>query len=298
MSKVMTVFLAVLILGNVVGLFMTYKYLRTHRSLQRTQRNLGEAKNTISDLLDSLDHKYSKRMVFLHHSVGEGILLQGGLKDSLTEVGVYVSGATYGDVVGRATDIQDWLPKFRDDLDRILRFKSHFDIYWENGVTNDIVMFKSCFPNSDIVSDGSEPGNPSDGVRSLSSYRAIFEQLKPEFAGKPEKLFVYVTAPPLVSVSTTPENAARARKFNKWIVDEYLPSYSAETGLDNLYVFDLFGLLSDENGYLKEEYRLERREDSHPNTEANRTAAKAFMEQFRSVLTDTVPPDQDPADPS
>ena len=284
MSRLTIFILVILILGNLVGLFMAYKYFRTHRKSLYIQRDLREAKETISDLVDRVDKLSSHRMVFLHHSVGLAILTEGGLKDSLAEIGVAIRGATYGDEIGAMTDIRDWLPKFRNDMDRILGFKSHTDIYYSDGTTNDIVMFKSCFPNSDISSEGTGEGDPAGRERSLANYRAVFAGLKQEMAKAPDKMFIYMTAPPLVPDSTTAENAARAKKFNAWIVDEYLPSYTEETGLTNLFVFDLFSLLADENGYLKADFRKERSGDSHPNAAANRLVAGEFMRQFRPWL--------------
>jgi hypothetical protein len=263
---------------------MAYKYFRTHRKSQYIQRDLREAKETISGLVDRVDRLGSYRMVFLHHSVGLEILNEGGLKDLLAEAGVAVRSATYGDQIGAMTDIRDWLPKFRNDFDRILGFKSHTDIYYDDGTTNDIIMFKSCFPNSDISSEGTGEGDPAGRERSIVNYKAIFAGLREEMAKAPDKMFIYMTAPPLVPESTSAENASRARQFNAWVVNEYLPSYTDETGVSNLFVFDLFGLLADEEGYLKSDFRKERHGDSHPNAAANRLVAGEFMRQFRPWL--------------
>ncbi len=297
MSRLVILLIVVLAIGNFIGLYMAYKYFKTHRKSLYTQRDLREANETISDLIDRVDRMYSKRMVFLHHSVGLGILQEGGLRDSLMEAGVYVRSATYGDEIGQATDIRDWLPKFRNDMNRILGFKSHTDIYYDDGTTNDIVMFKPCFPNSDIVSDGSQPGDPFGHERTMANYKAVFAQLRVEISRNPEKLFIYMTAPPLVPDSTTAENARRAKRFNEWVVNEYLPMYADKTGLDNLAVFDLFSFLTDEDGYLKAEYRKEKQGDSHPNEAASRAVAAKFMEQFRPML-ETWEPQGDSPGPS
>mgnify|MGYP001818909041 CR=1 FL=1 len=198
-------------------------------------------------------------------------------------MGIVVKGATYGDEIGEKTDINDWLPKFQKDMNRILSFKAHPDRYYSDTTTNDIVMFKSCFPNSNIVGDGALPGNPISTERTLANYKTAFEQIGGEMSKYPERLYVYVTAPPLVPESTTPENAARAIEFNSWVTDEYLPKYESENGHSNFVVFDLFRVLADEMGYLKESYRRSRPGDSHPNPEANKSAAVAFMQFFEPV---------------
>ena len=117
----------------------------------------------------------------------------------------------------------------------------------------------------------------------MANYKATFQQLAEEFRKYPDKLYIYVTSPPLVPESTTAENAQRARQFNNWLKDEFLPDYRRETGLSNLMIFDLFAVLADENGYLKDEFRRDRQADSHPNSDGNRAAASGFMDFFRPV---------------
>jgi hypothetical protein len=198
-------------------------------------------------------------------------------------MGVFVKGATYGDNVGNLTDIRHWVPKFKDNMDSILSFKMHPDKYYDDGTGNDIVMFKSCFPNSDIIEDGPEPGMPTGEIRSLANYRAAFVALKEEFVKNEDRLFIYMTAPPLVPEATTIERAARARKFNTWLIDEFVPAYNRETELNNFIAFNLFEILADEDGFLRKEYRLGRPGDSHPNEKANKIVAKNFMEFFRPL---------------
>jgi hypothetical protein len=283
MSKILIGILIVSIAGNLVGLFATYKFLKARRQIAGVRENLDNAQASIEHLTALLDKMYSTRMVFLHHSVGKGILEEGGLRDSLFDIGVSIKSATYGDDIGQDTDMRHWLPKFRDGMNRILRFKAHPNTYYSNDITNDIVMFKSCYPNSDISSEGTEPGNPTGKERSVADFKAAFEDLKPEFAKRKDKLFIYMTAPPLVPEETSPENARRAREFNNWLIGEYLPAYVSETGCNNLVVFDLFGFLAGEDNYLKQEYRRAHKGDSHPNVTANREAAAKFMQFFHQV---------------
>jgi hypothetical protein len=282
-SKILITLLVVSIVGNLIGLFVLYKYFGAKRSIGYVKSDLERTQKAVEDLTDVLDRLYSQRMVFLHHSVGRGILYEGGLRDSLLEMGVLVKGATYGDDIGQETDIKDWLGKFRKDMDRILGFKSHPDRYYSDDLSNDIVMFKSCFPNSNIQGNGQAPGDPFSGERTMANYRAAFQQISEEIRKYPDKLYIYVTSPPLVPESTSADNARRAREFNHWLMGEYLPDYEKRTGLNNLVIFDLFNTLADESGYLKKEFRRTTAGDSHPNTRANQLAARAFMDFFRPV---------------
>ena len=285
MNKLLIAILIVSIIGNLIGLLVVYKYFKARRSIEYVRQDLDRANRTAEDLTGVLDRLYSTRMVFLHHSVGRGILYQGGLRDSLLQIGVLTKGATYGDEIGQKTDISDWLPKFRNDMTRILDFKAHPNTYYSGALSNDIVMFKSCFPNSDIGGSIESPADPLSSERSLANYQATFNELALELEKYPDKLMIYLTSPPLVPESTTPENARRARDFNDWLIEEYLPQYQERTGLTNLAIFDLFGVLADENGFLKDEYRRTGRGDSHPNETANKAAAQEFMEFFRPLWT-------------
>lgn len=283
MNKTLIFILIVSIIGNFIGLFVLYKYFGAKRSIGYARQGMEAANNTVEDLTGVLDGLYDKRMVFLHHSVGRGILYEGGLRDSLLEMGILVKGATYGDDIGQQTDMQHWAGKFQKDMQRILSFKAHPNRYYSGSETNDIVMFKSCFPNSDISGEGQPPGDPAAAERTVANYRAVFERLKDEMARYPDKLFIYVTAPPLAQESTTPENARNAVAFNRWLVEKFLPEYQRETGGTNLVIFDLFSVLADDKGFLRQDYRRPGQGDSHPNATANQAAAGGFMSFFRPV---------------
>lgn len=254
--------------------FAITKYIGARSAVSYVRQNLQNANDRIEDLFETLDRSHDYSMVFLHHSVGHGLLYAGGLRDSLLDNGIVVRGATFGNELGQHTDIVDWPEKFADRMDDILRFKSHPNRYFGDGKTNDIVMFKSCFPNSNILADG-QSGN------TISRYKEIFNGLKSAFSSRPNTLFIYLTSPPLHPDSTNSENAARAREFNRWIKSDFVTEYTAETGLSNLLAFDLHKILADETGVLKPDYRGPISGDSHPNIEGYQAGAVAFMEYFR-----------------
>ena len=285
LNKFSMIVLIVSLAGNLLGLFFAYEFVMLRKQVARVQSSLRGASESVSKLTDIVDRSVTNRMVFLHHSVGKGILESGGLADSLMAMGVAMRGATYGDEVGERTDVCDWLPKFQRDLGRILKFKAHPNIFYTGDTTNDIVMFKSCFPNSDIKTDGTAPGNPTSSERTLANYKAAFTGLTTEFRNHPRTLFIYLTFPPLVPEETTPEAALRVRTFNQWLQSELVPAYEKETGLTNLAVLDLFDILADNSNMLRAEYRNGRPHDSHPNEQANREIARRFMDFFRPLWT-------------
>ena len=284
MNKFTIVLIILIVLGIAIGMYISYKMIKAQRALASAQSHLEGAWFVSEGLIGYLDRLYPTHLVFLHHSVGNGIMYTGGLRDSLLNLGVVARSCTYGDEIGQNTDMNHWLNKFKNDMPRIFSFRAHPDKYYDDGTANDIIMFKSCFPNSNIIGEGTAPGDPNSPEKTITNYKAVFEGLKTEFAKYPKKLFVYVTAPPNVPGATTPENAARARTFNTWLVEEYLPAYKSETGLDNFYIYDLFGFLTGPDNMLKPEYRGSHPQDSHPNTAGKKAAAKAFIEFFKPVL--------------
>lgn len=284
MGKPMLVLSVIVALVGILASLYLYKELRSLKDQQaKMEDSYAESIASVNTLTDMIDRKVEHRAVFLHHSVGRGILNQGGLRDSLLDIGVLVRGATYGDEIGEETDMCDWATKFESDMERIFNFKAHPNQYYSDGFANDIVIFKSCYPNSNIgTADASSPV-PSQRQKTMDNYTGYFKSLAATFKKYPNKLFVYMTAPPLAPERTTPENAARARSFNQWLQNEFIPAYQQETGLRNFVVFDLFDLLANPENLLKEQFRTERPGDSHPNIAGYQAAANGFMQFFQPV---------------
>jgi hypothetical protein len=270
-------------------------------------------------------------LVFIHHSVGHN-WLNSGLheallaKDYIGQRNDIYYGVDVAPDLGRPASLQRPSGDYTDMNHRILWFndylggvKSHKTPYGlariisrlggylgiampQGGAFNRIVVFKSCYPNSDIVGDGTEPGDPFDSVFTLANYQAIYRHpggpgqtytdngyaykpLEDIFAENPDVLFIAITAPPLhyaPSDATNDANAHRARAFNNWLQDEWLASYqAAHPGLNNVVVFDLFDALAYSDDHpshpnrLKAEYGGESG-DSHPNDIANAYLTQIF----------------------
>jgi len=272
--KIIVAILALSIIVNLVGLVVVYKYLKTRRQLDRVTQSLIQTRV-------EYNRQFSKQLLFIHHSVGENWLNEGGLRDSLAGLGVGVHSATYGSDIGQETDMSDWATKFDRYFDKMLKYDVRPDILYPGDMENDIIMFKPCFPNSDVAAEGTPPGNPHDKALTVWNYKSVFENLLERFSKAPGKLFIYVTAPPLVPGETSAENAARAREFNNWVKNDFAAEYKQRTGLENFLVFDLFDVLADSSNYLKSEYR---RSDtnSHPNDDGSRAATVNFMRFIRN----------------
>lgn len=237
-------------------------------------------------------------LVFLHHSCGGNWLADpaekpsgGALRQALTAAGFAVHDTNYKDdvpgvdghadegrhPVGDHTDVNDWTHWFNFHLDGIK--------HWQcpRGAANRVVMFKTCFPGSNLASDGVEPGDAKSAEKTLANYRAVYRELAGIFAKNPDTLFVPVTAPPLSAAgrSYLRENAARARAFNNWLKGQWRDGYRPATGLRNVAVFDFFDILANradhpgEPNGLRADFRKD--PDSHPTHPGNRAATEAFV---------------------
>ncbi len=221
---------------------------------------------------DPPDHPV--KLIFIHHSSGENWLSDGsgGLGIALRDNNYFVSDTNYGwgpydsnlgDVIGSYTDIGHWWNWFlspnRDAVMEAVFAESEQHAEYSRladdpGGENEIVMFKSCFPNSGLYGGTDElptiGDNPLFGLdawsehHSVANAKGIYVELLKYFATHPDKLFVVITAPPLHENNTSPEQAANARAFNRWLVNDWLKGYP----LNNVAVFDFYNVLTTNGG--------------------------------------------------
>ena len=245
-------------------------------------------------------------LVFLHHSCGSNWLADrssekpngGGLRSTLEANGFAVHDANYTDDVpgieghpdegrhpiGDHTNVNDWTHWFTYHLDGVRAWQC------EDGHVNEIIMFKTCFPGSNITAAGEAPGDPKDREKTLANYKAVYNELAGIFAKQPQTLFVPVTAPPLnpTGKGYVRENAARARAFNNWLAGDWLQGCRSSSGLNNVAVFDFFDVLTnpddhpDEPNGLQADFRKD--ENSHPTDAGNRIATEKFIPFVKAAL--------------
>jgi hypothetical protein len=178
--------------------------------------------------------------------------------EMLVGLGLEVHDRTYGDGwVGENTDPEHFPITFTERFDDMMT--------WElpAGEHYDIVAFKSCFPASNICSDGM-----------LNDYRRYYNTIRSITRQHPDVLFIPFTTPPLVPNETEPHCARRARQFANWLTG----AYDDER---NLAAYDLFGILAGDDNYLHQQYRSDPW-DSHPNSVANRAVAEDFTRWLSS----------------
>ncbi|MCX7018387.1 MAG: hypothetical protein WCK47_09980 [bacterium] len=207
------------------------------------------------------------RLIFIHHSTGEYWLADdnGALGIALRDNNYFVSDTNYGwgpDSIGNRTDIGNWWEWFRGPgtaaCMAALYDESGQNCYYSRMAvnpdptgTNQIIMFKSCFPNSALQGSPGDPvppigSNPLRGQDSGSPYhtianaKGIYIDLLNYFSSRQEKLFIVIAAPPL----TDGTYADNARAFNEWLTNQWLAAYPHK----NVFVFDFYNVLTTNGG--------------------------------------------------
>jgi hypothetical protein len=252
-------------------------------------------------------------VLFIHHSCGGQLLAAfgesegsncilksdpngGNLRARLEQNGYRVHEASYGSRIGEKTDLLDWLPKFQEQMDDILRCDMQ-DVAYRDGRRNQVIMFKSCFPNNAFRSEGTPPGSPLGPELTVWNAKAAYGALLEEFRKQPDVLFVCLTAPPLAPGKKADplwrqlartvkrrlqgteidlaESGRLAREFNNWLADTH--GWLADYPLKNVVVFDYYDVLTDNGQSNLSRYPTWGGEDSHPSREGNEKAAQAFV---------------------
>ncbi len=92
---------------------------------------------------------------------------------------------------------------------------------------NTVIMFKSCFPSSEVGD-------------SIEDEKQIYNSLLSYFSKRQDKMFVLVIPPPEISISS----AALTRELSNWLVDRksgWLSSYAHR----NVYAFNYYNVPTD-----------------------------------------------------
>lgn len=242
------------------------------------------------------------RGLFLHHSVGQQLLVEGRLRDRLAQAD-QVPDPILGDppAAGPVLDLWDHdynaigfsdglgnrlgrnLPVPGDDTDPpgLLRLFRGPDAgsAWVPGRGSfsddadparvhdqlrefDLILMKSCFPNNAIADE-----------TALAAVQAVYDQLFDVLGGWAGTSFVLLTSPPLTPRHTAADQAERAVRLARWLSGCAKPA--------NVEVFDLFGVLAEEDGpqrgMLRRAYRRWRT-DSHPNRRGSAAGAQALAD--------------------
>ncbi len=222
----------------------TEKILFIHHSTGGNLIKEGDLRNEIKKLNSTIEfwdhsynlYKYFPKLLsnFTHHK---------GLSDNNGEI----TGADYNIVLSNNSP-KEYADIFsRDPNDSTLKSILNYDI----------IAFKNCYPTTRIATN-------EQLEEDIRYYKVIRDNLKKY----PNKQFIVFTPPPARKETTNTDQAIRAKKLVDWLNSKEFTGDSK-----NIYVFDFYSLLADENGFLKKEYTRLLPWDSHPNKKANLSVA-------------------------
>jgi hypothetical protein len=216
-------------------------------------------------------------LVFIHHSVGEN-WLNDGLCRALNDSGYHVADIYYGwRAYGDNTDTVAWPAWFTDEVMSLV-YQELGQMTAPNNLDpapgeNAIVMFKSCFPNSDVGSD-------------ISDEKAIYNSLLPYMEAHADKMFVLVTPPPMIEIP----DPQKTRELCDWLANRE-QGWLAGLSTGNVFVFDLYNVLTHPDAHHRLAGGVEVHEavpgsdtlyydsdgDDHPNSDGNLKATEEFV---------------------
>ena len=160
-------------------------------------------------------------VIFLHHSTGYNLITQGGVRERFTEEGFDFWDHDYNWPGLRRPDGSEAGYSYRipddntdpDGLYRIFTQRAYrLPLNALSGLLqHEVIVFKSCFPASDITSDAE-----------LQQRKDWYLGMRDVMDAHPDRVFVVMSQPPLNPAATTPEVAARARAFADWLTSDYL----------------------------------------------------------------------------
>ncbi len=219
-------------------------------------------------------------ILFIHRSVGRNLLNDGRVYKLVRKQGKF-SLSDYDQNTDNLTDFDGRQQKLGfvfpggntrpADLAAIFNegMPEQFRPIRDLALSYDVIVAKSCYPNSNIKSDGE-----------LETIKAYYQNICDFFATQPEKSLVIMTSPPLTPILTRSDRARRARQLANWLTTNQFA--------DNIHIFDFFDLLTNpetdhQPNVLKKVYRHWLPFDAHPNARASQEIAPQFIEFLTEV---------------
>lgn len=252
------------------------------RSLPRTMLSTVLSVSNRTKLAQYNRGEYAD-IIFLHHSTGNNLIEQGGVRELFTQAGYHFWDQSYnaqglrdphGELIGYAYTV----PRDNTDPDGLaLVFRQGVYDLPINALSgllqHEVIIVKSCFA----------PGNQIASDEQLEQLKQYYLGMREKMFQYPDKIFIIVTTPPLNPAETNPQEARRARLLANWLKsDEFLVGHS------NIFVYDLFDKLAESNlsspevNMLRQDYR--NGTDSHPNLKANQEIAPVFVDNTIDII--------------
>jgi len=245
-------------------------------------------------------------IIFLHHSTG-AIIWKGAITSPITKAIRRIS-ASYAEKV----DAREHLPWLFDKYNRkystnyLIKEQpfpkaepygwnndpyDYFNIWVKNEGPSpfmneptleiltkdfDVIIFKHCFPVSNIQADKDTADLYSD-IKTIANYKLQYLALREKMHQFPDTKFILFTGAAQVKSNISEEEAKRAREFFAWVISSWdIPE-------DNIFIWDLYNLETEGGLYLKEEFAVSS-EDSHPNYYFAGRAYKLLFNRIIDVI--------------
>ena len=275
-----------LLLGSarlVTGRWLGFRSLA--RSVVSTARAVSDSR-----AVSSYSQGQFTNIIFLHHSTGNNLIEQGGVRERFAQAGYsfWDHGYNYQGLrnpAGKYAGYSYSVPNDNTDPDGLVRIFAQqaygLPVNTLSGLLqHEVIAFKSCF----------DPANHIKTDQQLETYKDWYLGMRNVMDRYPNKIFIVVTDPPLNPAETNSQEATRARAFADW-----LKSIQYRDGHPNIFTFDLYGYLAENDpastdyNMLREAYRVG--SDSHPNQTANEAIGPLFadfvtrtIQDYRAVL--------------
>ena len=243
----------------------------------------------------TIENQY--KIIFLHHSTG-GVINNGGMR-SIRFLEKFIKQESY---------VSKWFKEYNSSNETNYVIDEQYfpkrEIYGWNNYPYDyyniwvknageqpymneptleiltkqynLIIFKHCFPVSNILQDINQPDINSSEKR-IENYKLQYLALKQKLNEFPNTKFLIWTGAALVENHTTKENASRAKAFFDWVKNEW------DSPDDNIYIWDFYGLETEGGLFLKTEY-AEGLKDSHPNQSFAKRVSPLFCQRIVDVI--------------
>jgi len=220
------------------------------------------------------------RVIFLHHSTG-GVIWEGGVSswfedyNARNETNYLIAERAY------PTDGYPW-SNYPYDYWNIWVKHAGKRPYKKQDTLEiltadyDVVVWKHCFPVSEVEADTGSAKISSDR-KSIENYKLQYEALKAKMYEFPDTRFIVWTGAAQVAGATNESSARRAGQFFDWVKQSW-----DEPG-DNIYLWDFWQLETEGGFYLLDQYAVSEG-DSHPNERFAAEVAPFFAQRVIDVI--------------
>ena len=220
------------------------------------------------------------RIILLHHSTG-GVVYAGGLKEWLDRHNSE-HGTRYA-ISERAYPSEPY-PWHNYPYDYWNLWVNHAREPFQGQPTldqlaagHDLVIWKHCFPVSDLEPDNGNPDVASER-KTPGNYRAQYTALRQAMRRFPRTRFLVWTGAALTRAGTSEAKARRAGEFFQWVRDTW-----DEPG-DNIFVWDFHRLETEGGLYLLDRYAAGP-DDAHPSPAFARRVAPLLGRRIVEILS-------------